>query len=62
MKYIIYDENDGHVVSESEAYGETEEYGNFDDPVQWNGRADEAEDIADRLVKGTGHKFAIRGA
>ena len=62
MKYIIYDETDGHVVNESEAYGEVEDYGNFDDPIYWCGCADEAEDIVDRLTKGTGHTFTIRSA
>ena len=62
MKYIIYDETDGHVVNESEAYGEPEEYGNLDDPVYWYGHADEAEEIVDRLTKETGHTFTIRSA
>ena len=60
MKYIIYDETDGHVVNESEAYAE--EYGKFDDPVYWYGHAAEAEEIVDRLVKATGHRFTIRSA
>ena len=62
MKYIILDETRGHVVTESEAYGETEEYGKFDDPVYWYGYAAEAEEIVDRLVKATGHRFTIRSA
>ena len=62
MKYIIYDETDGHVVNEAEAYGETEDYGKFDDPVYWYGYAAEAEEIVDRLVKATGHRFTIRSA
>ena len=62
MKYIILDETRGHVVTESEAYGETEEYGKFDDPVYWYGYAAEAVEIVDRLVKATGHRFTIRSA
>lgn len=62
MKYIIYDETRGHVVNQSEAYGEAEEYGKFDDPVYWYGHANEAEEIVDRLAKETGHKFTIRSA
>ena len=62
MKYIIFDETDGHTVNEAEAYGETEDYGKFDDPVYWYGHADEAEEIVDRLAKETGHKFTIRSA
>ena len=60
MKYIIYDETDGHVVNESEAYGETEDYGNFDDPFRYRGGMDEAEEIAKRLAQGTGHRFSLR--
>ena len=30
--WMIYDDTDGHVVNESEAYGEPEDYGNIDDP------------------------------
>ena len=62
MKFKIYDETRGHTVNESEAYGETGDYGNIDDPVYWYGHADEAEEIVDRLVKETGHKFTIRSA
>ena len=62
MKYIIFDETDGHIVNEAEAYGETEDYGKFDDPVYWYGYASEAEEIVDRLVKATGHRFTIRSA
>lgn len=58
--YIILDETRGHVVNESEAYAEAEEYGKFDDPVYWYGHADEAEEIVHRLAKETGHKFTIR--
>ena len=62
MKYIIFDETDAHFVNEAEAYGETEDYGKFDDPACWYGYAAEAEEIADRLVKATGHRFTIRSA
>ena len=62
MKYIILDETRGPVVTESEAYGEAEDYGKFDDPAYWYGHADEAEDIVDRLAKETGHRFTIRSA
>ena len=62
MKYIIIDETRGHVVNETEAYAEAEEYGKFDDPVYWYGHANEAEEIVDRLAKETGHKFTIRSA
>ena len=62
MKYIIFDETDGHTVNESEAYGNTGDYGKFDDPVYWYGSAYEAEMIVDRLEKGTGHRFTIRSA
>ena len=37
MKYIIFDETDGHVVNESEAYGEAEEYGKFDEGLRCYG-------------------------
>lgn len=60
MKYMIYDETDGHVVNESEAYGETEEYGNFDDPHLYHDDLDEAMRIAERLAEGTGHRFSLR--
>ena len=60
MKYIVFDETDDHVVNESEAYGEPEEYGNLDDPVYWYGHADEAVKIAERLAEGTGHRFSLR--
>ena len=43
MKYMIYDETDDRFVNESEAYGETEDYGNFDDPCRYHGDLDEAE-------------------
>ena len=62
MKYMIYDETDDRFVNESEAYGETEDYGNFDDPFRYRGGMDEAEEIVDRLIKGSGHKFTIRSA
>ena len=62
MKYIIFDETDGHVVNESEAYGDTKDYGKFDDPVYWCGYAAEADYVVDRLVKATGHRFTIRSA
>ena len=61
MKYMIYDETDDRIVNESEAYGETEDYGNFDDPFRYRGGSmDEAEEIAERLAKGTGHRFSLR--
>ena len=62
MKYIIFDETDGHTVNEAEAYSETEDYGKFDDPVYWYGCAAGAEEIVDRFVKATGHRFTIRSA
>ena len=62
MKYVIFDETDAHFVNEAEAYGDTEDYGMFDDPVYWHGYAAEAEEIVDRLVKATGHRFTIRSA
>ena len=61
MKYIIFDETDGHTVNEAEAYGNISEYGNSDAPC-WYGSAYEARMIADRLEKGTGHRFTIRSA
>lgn len=60
MKYGIFDETDGHVVNESEAYGETGDYGNIDDPCCYLGDIAEAEKIAARLAEGTGHKFSLR--
>ena len=61
MKYIIFDETDGHTVNESEAYGDPrDDYGKFDGPIYWCGYAAEAEEIVDRLVKATGHRFTIR--
>ena len=59
MKYMIYDETDDRFVNESEAYDEIEEYGNSDAP-SWCGSAYEARMIADRLEKGTGHRFTVR--
>ena len=56
MKYIIFDKTDGHTVNEAE------DYGKFNDPVYWYGYAAEAEEIVDRLVKATGHRFTIRSA
>lgn len=61
MKCMIYDETRGHVVNESEAYGNISEYGNSDAPC-WYGSEYVARMIADRLEKGTGHKFTIRSA
>ena len=58
--WMIYDETDGHVVNESEAYGETEDYGNIDDPCYYIGDMNEAEQIAERLAEATGHRFTIR--
>ena len=60
MNYMIYDETDDRFVNESEAYGETEDYGNFDDPFRYRGGMDEAEEIAKRLAEGTGHRFSLR--
>ena len=60
MKYMIYDETEYRMVNESEAYGETEDYGNFDDPFRYRGSMDEAEEIAERLAEGTGHRFSLR--
>ena len=60
MKYMIYDETDDRIVNESEAYGETEDYGNFDDPFRYRGSMYEAEEIAKRLAEGTGHRFSLR--
>ena len=60
MKYMIYDEIDGRFVSQSEAYGETWDYGNFDDPFRYRGGMDEAEEIAKHLAEGTGHRFSLR--
>ena len=61
MKYKIYDETRGrHAVNESEAYGETEDYGNIDDPCYYLGDLDEAVKIAERLAEGTGHRFSLR--
>ena len=58
--WMIYDETDGHVVNESEAYGETEDYGNIDDPCYYIGDMNEAEQIAERLAEATGRKFSLR--
>ena len=60
MKCMIFDETRGHVVNEYEAYGEIEEYGNFDDPCRYHGDLNEAKEIAERLREGTGHRFTIR--
>ena len=60
MKYIILDETRGHVVNESEAYAEAEEYGNIDDPCRYHDSLNEAMRIAERLAKGTGHRFSLR--
>ena len=60
MKYKIYDETDDRIVNESEAYGETEDYGIFDDPFRYRGGMDEAEKIAERLAEETGHRFSLR--
>ena len=60
MKYIILDETRGHVVNESEAYAEAEEYGKFDDPCRYHDSLDEAMRIAERLAEGTGHRFSLR--
>ena len=60
MKYMIYDETDDRFVNESEAYGETEDYGNFDDPCRYHDDLNEAMRIAERLAKGTGHRFSLR--
>lgn len=60
MKYRVYDETSGHVVSESEAYGETEDYGDIDDPCCYLGDLDEASKIAKRLAEATGHAFSLR--
>ena len=49
MRYCICDETDGRLVNESEAYGETGEYGNFDDPCRYHGDLNEAKEIAERL-------------
>ena len=59
MNFIVFDETEGHVVNMWEAYGEIEEYGNSDAPC-WYGDAREARKIADRLAKGTGHRFTVR--
>ena len=58
--WMVYDETDGHVVNESEAYGETGDYGSIDDPYHYVGDFDEAQKIAERLAGATGHKFALR--
>ena len=60
MKYMIVDETDDRIVNESEAYGETEDYGNIDDPYRYHGDLDEAEKIAKRLAEETGHSFHLR--
>ena len=60
MKYMIYDETDDRIVNESEASGEPEDYGNFDDPFRYRGGMDEAQGIAKRLAEGTGHRFSLR--
>ena len=60
MKYMICDETDDRIVNESEAYGETEDYGNFDDPFRYRGDMDEVMRIAERLAEGTGHRFSLR--
>ena len=49
-----------HAVNESEAYGETEDYGDIDDPCYYLGDLDEAVKIAERLAEGTGHRFSLR--
>ena len=58
--WMVYDETDGHVVNESEAYGEIEDYGNIDDPCCYLGDLNEAVKIAERLREGTGHRFSLR--
>lgn len=60
MKHMIYDETDSRFVNQSEAYGETGDYGNFDDPFRYRGGMDEAEEIAKRLAEETGHRFSLR--
>ena len=60
MRYCICDETDGRLVNESEAYGETGEYGNFNDPCRYHGDLNEAKEISERLREGTGHRFTIR--
>lgn len=60
MKYHVYDETDGHYVNLSEAYGETGDYGSFDDPCRYYGDLDEAMKIAERLAEETGHRFSLR--
>ena len=60
MKHMIYDETDGRFVNQSEAYGETEDCGNIDDPFRYRGGMDEAEKIAERLAEETGHRFSLR--
>ena len=59
MNFIIFDETEGRHVDEYEAYSEITEYGNSDAPC-WYGSAHEARMIADRLEKGTGHRFTVR--
>ena len=58
--WMVYDETDGHVVNESEAYGETGDYGSIDDPYHYVGDFDEAQKIAERLIEATGHRFSLR--
>lgn len=60
MKFMIVDETDDHIVNKSEAYGETGDYGNFDDPCRYHGDMKEAEKIIERLAEGTGHSFHLR--
>lgn len=60
MKHMIYDETDHRFVNQSEAYGETEEYGKLEDPFRYRGGMDEAEEIAKRLAEETGHIFSLR--
>ena len=60
MKYHVYDETDGHFVNLSEAYGELEDYGNFDDPCRYYGDLNEAGKIMKRLADGTDHRFYLR--
>lgn len=59
MKCMIFDETEGRRVNEYEAHGKISEYGNSDAPC-WYGSAYVARMIADRLEKGTGHKFTLR--